>query len=208
MKKSLCCLWASLLVIVVCGCSPSTMTGAWRDQTYRNHIRKVLIIGISKNETYRRIFEDELSQQIQSRGTIAVPSYTSFTAEELNDRNMVSAKIKLLEFDAMLISKMTGKRSEESVIPGRSYFTGDTYLPSHAYNHWHDYYSKNYEVMYEPPQIISYKVVTVESNLYDMATDKLIWGMTSETVVKTPTEEMIKEFTSFLLENLETENLL
>lgn len=208
MKKIAYCLLAGLLWLLISSCAATTVRGTWRDSSYTLPVRKVLIVGILNNETNRRIFEDEFCQRLQRYGVEAIASYPSFSVDELQDRHSISEKIKRQGFDTMLISKITGIQSKEAIIPGRTYFMGNRYEPPYFHNRWYDYYDRSYDVYPEPYQVEEYKVITMENNLYNTETEKLIWSLISETVAEGPTEKMIKPFTALLSEKLANEKLL
>ena len=195
--------FAWLLALLFWGCSTTTLTGIWQDPEYAGKtIKKILVVGISAKEVHRRQFEDQFSQKLNGLGLTAVASYTLFNEEELRDKNKVSARLRELQFDAMLISQMTGQRSETVQQPGRTYVLRDHYYPPTYHLGWYPYYTYNYEIIHEPPYTVEYKVIIMESNLYEVATDKLIWGVTSETIVRGSIESLIKTYIKVVSDEL------
>ena len=108
-----------LLIIVLStmsACSTTRIKGAWVNPSYHGgDIKKILVLGISENETYRRIFEDSLSREINERGVPASPGYTLFPTEKRPARETITKKITDKGFNALLISKVTGRERKEII---------------------------------------------------------------------------------------------
>lgn len=204
------CVLACLLLGA--GCAATTMTGVWKNPDYLGGpLRKVLVIGVAENDTYRRIFEDDCSRRLRARGTIAVPSYTMFTGEELKEKDGVARKIDDQGYDAMLIAKILGHRTATEILPGRTYITRDRdlfYEPRYYRRGWHDYYLRSYEIVHEPPQVIQYDLMTAETKVFDPATERLIWSGLSETRIPETAEALFQSLTDALLKSLAEAGLL
>lgn len=198
-----------ILLVLLFGCSTTTLTGVWQDPAYSGKkIHKVLVVGISAQDVYRRLFEDEFSLQLKAHGVEAVQGYTLFSDAELRDRNAVAERIKNMGFDAMLVSRMVGKRTEEYVQPGHTYVQPYFYQPHYYRDGWYTYYSQSYEIINEPPYVVQYQVLTMESNLYDAVADKLIWGAVSDTTVQGKVESVLKSYVKVVMDALAKSNLL
>ncbi len=204
-----CRMLTGILLVFLSGCATTTLTGVWKNPEYSGKtIHKVLVVGVARQDTYRRIFEDEFSRELQARGVSATPSYTLFTLEELKNEKAAAAKVKARGFDFMIISKITGRQNKEMVTPGSTYVFDGNYEPPFYHLGWYDYYSRSFEIVHEPSQVIKYEVVTAESNLYDVKTGALIWSAVSDTVVQGSKEELIKSFVQEVVANLANMQLL
>lgn len=203
MKKTFFRFLMWILLVFLSACSTTTLTGVWKDPGYSGKLlHKVLVVGISDRDLYRRLLEDEFSRQLKTHGIVAVSSYMLFSDEELKDKNTVASKIRGMGFDAMLISRITGQRTDVVRQPGRIYVQHEDYRPRTYHRGWHEYYTKNYNIIHEPAYTIKYQVITMESNLYDTATDKLVWGVISDTVVEENLESQLKSYIQVVMDNL------
>jgi hypothetical protein len=129
-------------------------------------------------------------------GVQAVSSYRDLDDVEDAGHDLIRARAGSDGADALLITRILGTRIEEVVHPGRIY--GYDYGPwgyyPRAYYHFWDYYDLRYDMLYEPPTVSRFRVVTLESNLYDVAKGELIWSAQLETVMDDNLEQMIRGF--------------
>lgn len=202
MKKTTRVLAILLVTFLAAGCSSTTLTGSWRSPELMRPVDKIYIVGISKHETHRRIFEDEFGQQLQQYGTQTYSSYKDLKDIQSAELDAIMDKVRAAGADALLMTRIMGKRTEEVVNPGRvtgynygpSFYGGGGYYPSPYYRNYRDYYDRRYELTYEPSTITRYQVITLESNLYDASSGELLWSAQLETVMEQTMEKMIKDF--------------
>src|SRR5512134_193892 len=94
------------------------LTSVWRDDAYQGHPRKILVIGMLKTPGNRRILEDEMVKQLKARSTDAVAAYTVLPDGAGMNRETITAKMNELGADAVLISRLTDKKSVTTYVPG------------------------------------------------------------------------------------------
>jgi hypothetical protein len=188
---------AAVCWLITTSCATTTLNAVWKDPNYQGGKReKVLVVGVSKNPTQRRLFEDALVAQLKARGTDAVASYTIIPTEEMSDKAAVESKIKTMEVDTILVTKLVAKKTEKvSSAPA-------PYPPTYYYRGWYDYYSRSYGDEYE------YEVTSLETNLYETETGKLIWSAFSDTYVGTASERDIKSFVKVIINSLSDNQLI
>ena len=61
---------------------------------------------------------------------------------------------------------------------------------------------------YDPPQIYTYDVVTAETNLFDAASDTLIWSGTTQTFAPRDVKKDAREFASVIIKALSTGHII
>jgi len=193
------------------GCSSTTLTASWKNSEYRNSVNMVYIVGVSKNETTRRIFEDSFKQELANYGVRGFVSYLDISAEEDNKDNIMREAVKS-RTDSILISRMVKQRTETVETPGRiTTYKTRSYSPysySPHYRYYDDYYSHRYETIYEPPTISQYDVATIESNLYDTVSGELIWSAQLETVMDGNLDRLINDFIGVVINDLKAKRLI
>jgi len=192
-------------------CSATKLTGIWVNPDYQGKgFHKILVLGVWKNETYLRMFEDSMSSELRRRGVQAEPGYTLFPTGERPDRVTVVKEITKQGFDALIISQITGKKTEEVVHPGYTYYLGPPpfYEPPFYYHRWYDYYSRSYDIIHEPPYVTTYKVVTAQNNIYDTFNDELVWSAITETVVDRNVKDLIDSLVNTLIKGMAGKGLI
>jgi len=129
---------------------------------------KVLAMVAIKNEGMRRIAEDSLSRAISARGLQGVPSYTVVPTDLTKDKAHAAAGklgaagavvMRVLAKDNVSISQLSQSSSYTAT------WTSDT----------------GWSTPYNPSDMRSDTVLVVETLVYDMRQDKLVWAGRSET---------------------------
>ncbi len=187
-----------LALVLLPSCSPTTkLASVWRDDGYQNHPKKMMIIGEFKNPGNRRIFEDEMVKQLEALGTDAVGSYTAIPERTEVDRDMVTAKMNELGADAVLIARVVDKKTVSTFVPG----TVRPGYPGYG-GGWHGYYA------YSSSNTVQDEFAVLQTNLYDLKTDKLIWTAVSETWITENNESLIRSLTKVIIDRLVSDKML
>ncbi len=192
------------LALMLAACATTTAVLEWQDETYTGgRFHNVLIIGISKNHLTRRVFEDSFVKELRLQNVNAVSSATVMPGDIKFSPQTINAAIARKDFDGVLITHLVGVREEEVYYP-------PTYTPvfDPYYGHLHPYYSHVYDYVYEPGYYTRYKVVKLETNLYESATGKLVWSMQSETIDPADKVKVINAQIRIVMEHLRNRNLI
>jgi hypothetical protein len=192
------------LFLALSACTATKLKGTWLNPKYEGKdFQRVLVLGVSSTETYLRIFEESMSRGLNQRGVQAEPGYALFPDQERPDKKLIAREISDKGFDAMIISRVTGKSTEEVIYPGETYYVRDPYYmpPLHS-GYWYDYYFNSYAIVREPGYVRQYKIVTVQSNIYDTQAEELIWSAVSETVVNGDVEGAINSLVDTLINEI------
>ena len=183
---------------------------------YVKPVKKVYIVGVSKQETGRRSFEDEFGQKLKEYGIATVFSYKDLKNNQEADLDLITEKVKANGADTLLLTRILGRRTEEVVNPGRvsgyssapSYYGRGSYRPEPYYRNYRSYYDRRYEMTYEPATITQFQVLTLESNLYDAASGELIWSAQLETVLDGTMQELIHDFIEVVTRDLHEQGVI
>lgn len=194
---------AALCVLVTGGCAGSKLTGTWRDEAYRKPVGSAIVFGVTGRATIRRLFENELVDQLQARGVRAVASYTAFPTEDRQAKEAVVAKVKELNAGAVIVTRLTDKKTIEMQYPNVVMTS-----PGGYYGTYHDYYWQSYDLMYIPGPTYEQQVLYLETNLYDASSERLVWSALSKTVVGDAVNEEIKPFVALVMKKLTDDGLV
>ena len=210
-----------ILVMMLSGlamvaCSGPEMTGSWTSSDFKGPIKKVYIVGIAKSEMNRRVFEDSFSNQLFSKGVSTEASYRDFSTSQDINKGILAKKMAERGCDTVLLTRLIGQRKETVVTPGRvyGYSAGPYYRgsggyarPAH-YNSWGNYYAHPYNVFYEPATATELVVVTLESVMYELRTEQLIWSAQYEMVVEGGLDKMVKNYVKAASKDLNEKGLI
>ena len=210
-----------LLVLITAGmllgaCSSTRITGSWKNPDFTGKVEKVYIVGIAKQETTRRIFEDGFSKELAALGATGMPSYGDLEINQETSQDVIAGRIKANGADSVLMARAISSRTEQVVNPG--YVSGPAYGPGYAgrgyyypdpyYRDYGGYYARSYDIVYQPATVSEFKVVTIEANLYSAASGELIWSAQLETVVEANLTTLINDFIKVVTKDLRDNGLL
>jgi len=217
MLRTLACLtMAAGLLFLGSACSTTSVVGSWKNPDYTGAIRKIYIVGIAKQETNRRIFEDEFRRKLETYGVIGIPSYKDLAEPHNASKEAIAAHVRKTGADSVLMTRIVSKRTEEVVTPGRitTYGAGPyygyphPYTPDPYYHQWGSYYDRSYDTVYEPATVTKLQVVTIEANLYEAKSGELIWSAQLDTVMKPDTQKQVADFIEAVAKDLRQQGLL
>jgi len=194
-----------MAALVLTSCASTTLTSVWKDENYRiGNIKKVLIIVLSEKPAVRRFFEDEFKSQMTLFSMDAVSSYTVIPDEKLSDKEFLAAQTKDLRVDAVLITRLVDKKTIQSYVPPET-----TYVGPSGYSAGWPTYNYNYsQPITRPGYTVENEMLSLETNLYEARTDKLIWSALSDTYTEGGKDEYIKSFTSVIIKRLSDDKIL
>jgi len=159
---------------MLAGCSPATtFVNTWTAPDAKPFaFKKVLVIALVPNEQMRRSAEDQLVGLIKS--TPAVASYTFLSAEQMKDTDYAKAKVAELGADGAVIMHYQGTEKETD------YVSGGMYSPTYYQPFW-GYYGYASPVVYDPGYVATYNLVKIETTIYSLPNEKMLWAGMSET---------------------------
>ncbi len=191
-----------LIAMFITGCATTRLTSAWKDPSYKGQPRKILVIGVAKKPANKRLFEDEFVRQLKANGTDAVASYTIMPDENQGDNALIAVKMQEQGADAVLISRLTSKKTVDTYIPGST-----TYSPA-SYGNWRDYYGYGLRVTSTPGYVAEDEYALMETNLYDVGNNNLIWSALSETEIQNSDQDSIKSYIGVMVKAMAGKKLL
>jgi hypothetical protein len=141
-------------------------------------------MGVSKDGATRRIFEDQFVARLGARGVSAVPSYTLIPEDGELPEETVDEAIRKAGADGVIVSRLVKVEQETAVMPGYSQTTATPALgyraPLGAHGDFYRFYQSVW-TSYQPPTVHRFQVVTLETNLWSVAQDRLVWSGLTET---------------------------
>ncbi|HEY8920038.1 MAG TPA: hypothetical protein VIM87_26550 [Chitinophaga sp.] len=174
--KSILGLIAALCLLTACGTS-ARIDKSWRDPEVSvdvSKLNKVLVVALLNSEANRRTTEDKLVAML---GNKAVPSYNILTKDVTKeDEATIREKIKNDGFDGIVIMRLADVEKD------REYVRDGAYPYPFYYRRFWGYYWNAWNAYYNPGYYRTTKTYTVETNVYSLIRDKLIWSSTTKSV--------------------------
>jgi hypothetical protein len=163
--------------LILAGCGATTkLDGMWQDpEVQPGTFKKVLVLGLSRNEGTRRTFEAKMVEQLEKRNILAISSSDYMPIDvKLTEENFPTY-FGDTGVDCLLVSRLVAEDKAQIYTPGSSYA-----VPSPYYDSFHGYYDTWWGVSSAPGYMTANDVVRIETNLYSKG-KKLVWTGISET---------------------------
>lgn len=199
MKQQLSFILKLLPVALLLSCSTTStrVATSWKSPAYTG-MKNVLVVGISKDPSTRREFEDSFVQQLKKRNVAATPSYTVFPEEKIPSKDALAAAIKERGMDTVLMTRVADVKDVQTYVPGTS-------GPYGAY--W-GYYGLGWNYTASPGYTVESTKAVLETNLYNAATEALEWTATSDTSTEGNKRDVIKSFIPAIVAKMANDKLI
>ena len=182
---------------LIISCAGTELTQKQVDHAYKGKpVSDILVIAITGNEHNRRSFEKKFVAQLKSVGVDAISSEEAIPMPadlELKKETILTA-VNQYENDAVIITHLIGKEEKDVNTRGGSAQRG-------FYGFYHSRYS-------DPGYSSTSTTVRLETNLYDVKTEKLIWSGQSETWSKDSKDQIINDVIKTVINNLQKNKLI
>ena len=163
---------------IMSGCATTTFTSTWRapnEAPLETVGRKIAAVFISGDESSRRVAEDTLVRRINARGAVGVAAYTLIPSAELRNMERVKARLSDAGIDGIVTMRVIEEKQKVS-------YTNESPAFVPYYLRFSSYWDYGWREMYEPVRVSTDTVVSVETLVYSLRRDKLMWAGTSRTV--------------------------
>jgi hypothetical protein len=177
------------------GCASTSLVNQWKSPGFSGPpLKKVLVVGVTKQPGPRRIFEDELSAALRAAGVQAVPSYTVIPQDGQAEQAVLERALRDIGADGVLVTRLVSREQKTQVTPG-------FYQPMPAMG-MYGWYSSAWVGYYEPPTVYQYDVVTADTSVYSVNAGELLWSGTTETFSPTDVAKETRGFAKIIIEAL------
>ncbi len=183
-------------VILIISCAGTELSHDQRNEAYKGKpVSNILVIAITGNEDSRRSFERKFVAQLKSAGVEAISSEEAIPmpADLELKKEMILSAVNQFKNDAVIITHLIDKEEKEV------YTRGGT-----AHGGYYGYYSRHSNRGYTTTS----KTVRLETNLYDVKTEKLIWSVKSKTLSKDSKDQSINDVIRVVINDLLNNKLI
>ena len=199
-------LCASAAVLLLTGCSTTRFTTTWKapdaDLTHLLPGSKVGALVMYPQVPVRRAAEDALASELTRRGLQGVAAYA--VLGETDVQNEAAVKEAFAKSGAVAVVVMRGIGTETEVD-----YVSPTYQTMPANNgFWGGYYGMGWHTVMDPGYLRTSKVVTVETLVYDLKTNKLVWGGQSRTTDPAMLSSFISEVVEEAVKEMKKDGVL
>ena len=190
--------------IFITSCSNTKLTSVWMDKEKSGtSFNDILVIGISDKELNRRLFEETFTTELNAAGVKSEVSYKILPQGSKINRDTVSAAIKGKNIDAVIVTHLVTVDKETI------YRENMDYRPSYGYyNGLYNYYPYVNGYVQQPGYYTTADVVTLETNLYEVKSEELVWSAHSRSFAPESAKEVIDDLVKLVIKDLEEKGLI
>ena len=178
-------LWALVVAVGALACSTTEFKSTWRDPTARPvalRAQPVAAFLITSNEATRRAGEDILARELSARGVRGIPGYQLTGEQPVRDSEALRRNLEKAGIEGTVIMRVVDRRVELDYVPSGP-----------AYGSMYGYWDFGWGMMGRPGYLETDTIVSVETLVYSLPQDKLLWGGVSETTDPSNLDSLIKE---------------
>jgi hypothetical protein len=184
-----------LLAIMLSSCSSTHVVTRWQDPATSHLVfTKVLTLVIGGDQSLVRAGEDDLCRQVKR--VPCKPAYLAMPDAMRDDIPAAKALVRKEGFDGALVFRVVSDREKVTYVP-----------PSYGPTFW-GYYGYGRTHAYNPGTYRTDQLVRVETSIYSIAQDKLLWVGTTETVNPKSLSTLVEEVSKAVRQELEREGAI
>jgi hypothetical protein len=193
-------LFSFIFLIISCAGTETELTQNQVNEAYKGKpVSNILVIAITGNEDSRRSFEQKFVAQLKSAGVEAISSEDSIPMPpDLKlTKEMILNAVNQFKNDAVIITHLVDKEEKEAFTRGGRVYTG-----------YYGFYNSRFSYANDPGYSSTSKTVRLETNLYDVKTEKLIWSGQSKTLSKDSKYQIINDVIKVVINDLQNNKLI
>jgi len=163
--------------------------------------QKVAAVVMMKDVRQRNGVEDELAIELRSRGIVGIAAHTLLpTDEDIADKDQVRAHFEQQGVVGAVVLRSVEKQTEITD-SGPTYWVTNTFTFS-------GYYGYGWVGIYDPGHATMDSYFTVETLIYDVKADKLLWAGVTQTKNPKRVDEFMHDLANAVAEQLKKEGLV
>ncbi|HET6416906.1 MAG TPA: hypothetical protein VFG22_11470 [Polyangiales bacterium] len=204
-----------VLALVACKTTDTKFSQSYRNPGYEEtSFKKVMVIGVAQDQKARQAFEDALVSAIAKEGGTAQASIAVLPNEEQISEDQLHAAIDAGGFDAVLITRVLSVDKSQQYTPPKKYNNPQTrYYPGslgwgHGYGGYYGFYGTTFAEVHEPGYFETSTTLRLETNLYSVATNELVWTGQSATIDPQSIDDARSSMTQAVAKKLKEERFI
>jgi hypothetical protein len=198
----------AVAMVSAAACAATSFNSTWRAPDAQ-HLsfkgKKVMALVMSQDESVRYGAEDTLAQEITRLGAVGISAYGLVPKELQQDKVKAKEFIEKAGVVGVVSMRVVGNDKELSSTPGGVYW-GAPYYSSF----WGGggYYGYAWGAVYSPGYLRTDTIISVETLVYSLEQDKLVWAGRSDTTNPSKVGPFVKELTAKVVAELKKQKLV
>lgn len=192
----------SMLALTACATGPTRFVSTWAApdaQPVSPAGQRVAVVFMTNQEEPRREAERALARAITRRGAVGIPSYTILP--EAGNMERTRSDLRRAGANYVIAMRVIGRQEDVSYTPG--YWIG-----SPAYSSLWGFWDHGWGSVYQPGYLQTETHVQVETLVYDVEQNRLIWAGVSDTVDPHGVDRLVLDVAENAAEEMEKDGIL
>lgn len=190
-------------LILLAACNSTKIVSSWHEPNKTitiSNLNKVLVVALFKDETTKHKVEDEMVGYLAGKGVV---SY-NYLDDSFNKKNeeAIRKAIKADGFDGAITMRLIDIDKEQVYTPE------NTSLYPNYYRSFSGYYFRTWSYSYTPGYYTTTRTYTIETNVYSIKEDKIIWSALTETTDPKGIEAMTEKVARIVYQKMKQEDFV
>ena len=195
-----------LASVMLSACATTSFVSTWKApdaKALQLSGAKVAAVVMIQNEAARRAAEDALAREITAHGAQGVAMYTIQPEARPNNEQAVRAAVEGAGVAGAVVMRPVGKEKEVVATPVA--YGGPMYG-----GYWGGYYGYGWgsPYAYGGTEIRTDTIVSIETLVYSLRQNKLVWAGQSRTTNPTGVDQLVKETSAAVALELQKQGLI
>ncbi len=175
----------SILTLIILSCSSSSQfTNLYVDDAFKGiQFKKVLVVGMAKEEWKRKVYENEFRQDLIKHNVEVLTAWQELPKGETISKETFYKYFSDKNIDAVFVVMAAGSKTEETMSRGGS---------ANVYVGFYGFYVSSASYYYSPVTTSEETVVYMKTNIYETTKGTLIWSVKSQSFEPQNTGDVIK----------------
>jgi hypothetical protein len=198
---------AAVVATALAACSSNSFVASWKApdaQPLEVQGAKVAAVVMVNNEASRRVAEDKLAQEITARGAVGVPMYVLYPDAEPSSEPQARAALEKAGVLGIVVMRPVSVDKEIVATPV-------SYSAPIYRGYWGGYYGAGWGTPWGGPELGAIRtntIVQVETLVYSLRQNKLVWGGQSKLTNPASIDRTIARLSAAAAEELHKQGLL
>lgn len=180
--------------VATLGCASTGFISTWQeplDGPIEFQGKRVAAVVMHPDPSIRRAAENELARELSKRGAQGVASYSLYQGEPPKEQAEARKILQDANIEGAVVMHPTGTDKELSYNQG----TGPWYSGAY-YGSFYGYWGYGWNAAYSPGYLVTDTIVYVETLVYSVPEDKLLWAGQSKTTNPSDVAKFVRELAS------------
>jgi hypothetical protein len=210
-------LFLTALYLSSCMGSLTEISGTWTKPGYKGKkFSKILVVAISNELVKRNAVESAMAKELASvkiNATTSTSVLDLSSIEKTKDGKIDTTKIEAVKkslidagYDGAIVLSLLDKKEKTEYVPGQTYYQPNYYSSygygPYSYHGFYNYSYSTYNVVNTPGYYVEKTNFYIESRLFDLKTNELLWAAQSETLNPSNMKDFSSSLSKAVVDNI------